>query len=153
MPVFTVTTPIRAPLEVCFDLSRDLELHVRSFGHTGERIVEGPGCRLIELGQRVTWEARHFGVRQRLTAEITAFDRPRYFQDTMRRGAFARFQHDHHFAREGELTLMRDVIDFASPLGPLGRVVDALVLTRYLRNLIAGRAAVIRAEAERVAGA
>ena len=150
MPTFTVTTPIRAPLELCFDLARDLELHVRSFAHTGERMVEGPGGRFIELGQRVTWEARHFGVLQRLTAEITAFERPCHFQDTMRRGAFARFVHDHHFAREGDLTVMRDVVDFASPLGPLGRLVDALVMTRYLRALIIGRAAVIRAEAERL---
>lgn len=152
MPTFTVTTAIRAPLELCFDLSRDLELHVRSFAHTGEKLVDGPGCRLIELGQRVTWEARHFGVRQRLTAEITAFDRPRHFQDTMRRGAFARFVHDHHFVRDGELTVMRDVVDFASPLGLLGRLVDAILMTRYLRALITGRAAVIRTEAERCAG-
>jgi len=49
------------------------------------------------LGQRVTWRAKHFGVRQRLTSEITAMDRPSYFQDTMIDGAFSFMQHDHFF--------------------------------------------------------
>src|SRR2546430_13616299 len=31
---------------------------------------------LLGPGDVVTWEARHFGVRQRLTVKITAFDRP-----------------------------------------------------------------------------
>ena len=34
---------------------------------------------------------------------------------------------------------MRDTIVFRSPFGPLGRVVDALVLGRYMERLIAER--------------
>jgi|GEM_PF-7060361 len=37
MITFTVTTPIRAPIESCFDFARDIGFHVRSLAHTGER--------------------------------------------------------------------------------------------------------------------
>lgn len=139
-----------APASVCFDLARDIDFHVRSLEHTGERVVAGVTTGLIELGESVTWEARHLGVRQRLTSKITALDSPHHFRDTMTQGAFKRFAHDHIFERQGDITVMRDVIDFASPGGPLGWVFDRLFLANYLRKLIADRATVIRLEAERL---
>lgn len=60
----------------------------------------------------MTWEATHFGVRQRLTSHITAFDRPRHFRDSMVAGAFRRFDHDHWFDADGRGgTVMRDAFD------------------------------------------
>ena len=56
---------------------------------TGERAVAGRTTGLIGLGESVTWEARHLGIRQRFTAEVTAFDRPRYFRDVMTPGPSA----------------------------------------------------------------
>ena len=41
--------------------------------------------------------------RQRLTAEVTVFDRPAYFRDVMTRGAFRSFAHDHRFDPQGGL--------------------------------------------------
>ena len=66
----------------------------------------------------------------------------------MVRGAFARFDHDHLFEIDGEVTLMRDRFDFTSPLGPLGRVADMLVLTRYMRRFLEQRNRVLREVAE-----
>ncbi len=43
---------------------------------------------------------------------------------------------------------MRDVFDFESPLRPLGRIADALVLTGYLRGFLERRNAVIKRAAE-----
>ena len=43
---------------------------------------------------------------------------------------------------------MRDVFDFESPLGPLGRIADALVLTGYLRGFLVQRNEVIKRAAE-----
>lgn len=147
MPVIELHTRIAAPIERCFDLARSIGLHVSSLNHTGERAVAGVTHGLISLGEEVTWEATHFGVRQRLTSRITAFDRPRYFQDAMVRGAFASFEHDHFFeASDGE-TLMRDMVTFRSPLGPLGALVDRWVLAGYLRRLLERRNEAIRVTA------
>jgi ligand-binding SRPBCC domain-containing protein len=148
MPTITITTLVHAPRERCFDTARDLDLHVSSMTSTGERAVAGRTSGLIELGEQVTWEARHFGVRQRFTSEITAFDRPRHFQDSMRKGAFRSFIHDHHFETVPEGTVMKDILTFRSPLGLLGRVVDKVVMAAYLRRLLTKRNDVVRLAAE-----
>jgi len=149
MPVIQIVTIVRATPERCFDASRDLDLHLESMGHTGERAVAGRTSGLIELGEKVTWEARHFGIRQRFTSQITAFDRPRHFQDSMLRGAFRSFVHDHYFEACAEGTRMKDVLTFRSPFGIVGAIVDRLVMTRYLTRLLTRRNEAVKAAIER----
>src|ERR1700722_19267167 len=92
-------TKIGAPIERCFDLARSVEVHLAGNIHWGESAVAAAGVTsgLIGLGHRVTWRAKHFGFWQQLTSEITAMDRPTYFQDTMIRGAFQSMSHEHFF--------------------------------------------------------
>ncbi len=149
MPVITIRTTVRATPERCFDASRDLDLHLESMGHTGERAVGGKTSGLIDLGEQVTWEGRHFGIRQRFTSRITEYDRPRYFQDSMIKGAFHSFVHDHHFEPCPDGTIMKDVLTFRSPLGPLGALVDRFVMSRYLGNLLTTRNETLKAILER----
>ena len=66
----------------------------------------------------------------------------------MVRGRFASFAHDHYFDPDGSGTLMRDVIEFRSPFGPIGRIVDALVLTAYMTKLVTRRNAGVKSAAE-----
>jgi ligand-binding SRPBCC domain-containing protein len=149
MPRIELTVHVAAPPERCFDLSRSIDLHTRSASATGERAVAGVTSGLIGMGEEVTWCARHLGVRRRLTSRITEFDPPRRFRDSMVRGAFARFDHDHFFeSAEGGGTTMRDVFDFDVPGGPLGRLAAALFLSRYMRRFLAERNEVIRRVAE-----
>ena len=149
MPPVVVVTRIRAPLLRCFDLSRDIDFHTRSLAHTGERAVAGRTSGHIGLGETVTWEGRHLGIWQRLTAKITALDPPHHFRDEQVEGAFSRFVHDHRFEADGDETVMTDHIAYIVPLGVLGRLVDGIILHRYLTRLITDRAEAIRAEAER----
>lgn len=144
MQRIVIDTWIAAPIERCFDAARDLDLHVRSAAHTNERAVAGRLSGLIELGEEVTWRARHLGVMQHFTARITAFDRPRYFQDTMQRGAFRSFVHDHFFVEERGGTTMTDVAVFSAPLGILGRIAEALVLRAYMTRFLARRAQILK---------
>lgn len=148
MPLIELETLIRAPIERCFDLSRSIEFHERTATHTRERAIAGRTRGLIELGEEVTWSARHFGVRQQLSSKITAFDRPWHFRDEMLRGAFAVLRHDHRFeARDGG-TRMRDEFYFEAPLGPLGRIAERAVLVRYMREFLRVRAQILREHAE-----
>ena len=113
---------IAAPRTRVFDLARSVDLHVDSTAGTAERAVAGVTTGLMEQGDEVTWSARHFGIRQRLTSRITSYDRPSHFRDSMVRGAFARFDHDHYFEECVGGCRAREVFDFTSPLGPLGRL-------------------------------
>ena len=140
---------IAAPPERCFDLSRSVELHTHSTGATREQAIGGVTSGLLGLGQEVTWRARHFGVWQTLTSRITAYDRPHHFRDSMVRGAFRRFDHDHFFEPHGaDGTIMRDVFDYSAPFGPLGWLAERLFLTWYMRRFLAERNRQIRAAAE-----
>jgi len=149
-------TLIQAPIERCFDLARSVEVHLAGNVHSREAAVAiyretaGITSGLIGLAQRVTWRAKHFGVWHTLTSEITAMDRPAYFQDTMIHGPFRSMQHDHFFqSLSSNTTEMKDVFCFAAPLPILGRVAEIAFLRRYMWTLLQERNEVIRQAALR----
>jgi ligand-binding SRPBCC domain-containing protein len=136
MPTIVVETRIAAPIELCFDLARDVDAHVSTSSSTGERAVADKTSGLLDLGDVVTFEAVHLGIRQRLTSKIVEFDRPRRFVDEMVRGAFASLRHVHEFIVEDTSVLMRDTLTWRSPLGFLGVIADKLLVERHLRNFV-----------------
>jgi len=148
MPKIELVTFINAPIEKVFDLSRSIDLHMESTKQTGEKAIAGRTSGLIELGETVTWQAKHFGISQTLTSKITAFDRPNLFVDEMVSGAFKSFRHEHRVTASGDQTIMRDVFEFESPLGILGSVFNKLILTRYMTKLLEERNRVIKEVAE-----
>lgn len=139
MPQITVETTIHAPLQDVFDAARDVDLHTQTTQHTREKIVDGRRSGLLELGDEVTFEATHFFVRQRLSARIVEMNAPSRFSDEMLRGAFKKLRHEHRFEAIEKGTRMIDVLTWTSPLGVLGRVADALFLTRYMTNFLQRR--------------
>lgn len=148
MAVIRLATAISAPVERVFDLSRSVDLHLCSMARNGETVVAGVATGLMTLGEEVTWRARHFWVWQQLCVRITAYERPSYFADSMVRGAFRRMEHEHFFTPTAAGTTLRDEFHFESPLGIFGRAADFLVLTRYLRRLLAARNRQIKVIAE-----
>jgi ligand-binding SRPBCC domain-containing protein len=148
MAVIRLETRIAAPLERVFDLARSINAHQDSTTGTGEKAIAGVVTGLIGAGGEVTWEAKHFGVRQRLKVRITQFDPPRHFQDIMVKGAFAHMTHDHFFEPNDGGTLMVDRFEFRAPLGVLGRIAEAVFLTGYMRRFIKRRNAILKQTAE-----
>ena len=132
----SLETKIRAPIERVFDLSRSIDAHIDSASSTGERAIAGTTSGLIEMGETVTWSAVHFGIQQRLTVEITAFNRPHTFTDQMVSGAFKSMHHRHEFETIGDETLMTDQFNFEAPFGFLGVIAEKLVLARYMRRFL-----------------
>ena len=144
-----MVTRIFAPVEVCFDSARDIDLHTKSTAGTHEKAITGVITGLIESGEEVTWEATHFFIRQRLTSRITAFERPFRFRDSQVSGPFKRFDHDHLFSvtATGE-TKMTDVFLYESPLGLLGRLADVFFLRAYMQRFLRTRGLFLKAHAE-----
>jgi len=66
----------------------------------------------------------------------------------MLEGSFNFMKHRHEFKREEDKTIMIDTFEFASPLGPLGKLVDKFFLENYMRNFLVERNAVIKDFAE-----
>ncbi len=141
---------VMADIKICFDLARNIDFHTQSLQHSKEKAVSGKTSGLIELGETVTWEAIHFGIKQRLTSKITEYDAPNYFVDEMVSGVFKSFRHEHHFQKEGDYTIIRDKFSFESPLGLLGKIANKIFLKRYMINLLKTRNEFLKKEAEKL---
>ncbi len=149
MAVLRTTMLVHAPVEVVFDLARDVGEHNAALAHTGERAVPPGRTRgLLAEGDLVCFRARHFGLPWRLDARIVALDRPRTFVDVQVRGPFAHLRHQHFFAATGGGTLVTDEIVWTSPAGPLGLAADTLVVRRRLLAILAARSSHLKRRAE-----
>ena len=148
MPKIKLKTIIHADIEICFDLARSIDLHSISTAKTHEKAVDGKTKGLIELNEFVTWEATHFGVRQKLTSKITAFERPFHFRDEQQKGIFKRIYHDHYFQKLEDGVLMTDEFTYEAPFGILGKWVEKLILTSYLTKFLEERNQMIKEYAE-----
>ena len=153
MPTIVIETPIQAPIELCFDLARDVRAHAESAAFSSERVVK-PGRTegLLELGDIVAFEGRHFGLVQRFVARITELDRPNRFVDEMVEGTFKWLRHIHEFETTQAATLMRDTLIWEAPLGFIGRVADRLFLERHMRAFVAAKQNNLKRIAEKRAG-
>jgi ligand-binding SRPBCC domain-containing protein len=139
-------TVIDAPIEVVYDLARDLDLHAASMADTGEQAIAGRLHGRIELGETVTWRARHFGIPWTLTSRIVEAEPPWRLVDEQVDGPFAWFRHEHRFdALDDGRTRMVDDWAHASPFGPLGWLADRFVLRGHLTRLLERRNAAITA--------
>lgn len=148
MPVITLETKINAPIERVFDLSRCIDLHEATMTRHKEKAVAGVMKGLINLDETVTWEAVHFGIRQKLTSKITVYNRPVHFRDSLVSGAFKRFDHDHFFEEKDNQTLMRDRFDYDSPYSVFGAIADWIFLESYMKKLLTERNELIKQIAE-----
>jgi ligand-binding SRPBCC domain-containing protein len=131
---FEVITHVLAPPESVFAESLSVEAHTASMSASGERAVAGVTSGRLTLGDQVT----------------SACAPPVSFVDEQVAGPFRRWWHEHRFEDDGDGgTLMRDVIDFAAPAGPLGRMAETLVLRRHMTRLILRRNRHLKAVTER----
>ncbi|HET8886086.1 MAG TPA: SRPBCC family protein [Salinimicrobium sp.] len=148
MPIIKLDTLIKANRNIVFDLARSIDLQSKFVTGSDEKAVAGRTTGLIELGETVTYRGKHLGVRQNLTSRVTEFDRPHFFVDEMEKGAFKSLRHEHHFIATEEGTIMKDVFDFKSPLGVLGKFANALFLKAYMTNFLKNRNKIIKEFAE-----
>lgn len=151
MPIIEHQQFINAPVSVCFDLARNVDIHTKTTSSTKEKAVGGITNGLLEEGDSVTWEAVHFGIKQRLTAKVTYMEKPKMFVDIMVEGAFHSFIHTHQFieASSGG-TIMIDKFEYKSPFGPFGILADKLFLEKYMRNFIVSRSKELKVIAEKM---
>ena len=148
MPLIYLETKINSKIEICFDLSRSIDLHQISTARSKEKAIEGKNSGLINFDETVTWQAIHFSIKQRLTSKITKFQKPFYFRDEQVKGAFKYFIHDHNFEQSSNGVLMKDMFEFQSPLSFAGNLFNKIILTRYMTKLLKERNRVIKDYAE-----
>jgi ligand-binding SRPBCC domain-containing protein len=100
-----------------------------------------PPCSL-DVGTRVELRTKVGPFWVAIVAEHVAYEKNVGFEDVMRKGPFARWHHRHLFFAHPDGCRLRDEIEYAPPLGWLGRLVDPLVVRPKLRRLFEYRHAV-----------
>lgn len=136
---------VNAPIERCFLLSTSIELVRRTLEM---RPTQGKTTGLVHGGDRLVWRGFKFGVPAFHETLITGYERPTFFQDTMGRGMFKQFQHDHHFQFVDGQTLMYDIVKFSLPLGWAGKQVAKRVVVPHVMTLLKQRFEMIKRIAE-----
>ncbi len=76
---------------------------------------------------------------------IPRIDAPRGFVDEQVAGPYRRWLHEHTFEAVDGGTLVRDLVDYELPLGPLGYLAHAALVARQLRDIFDYREAAVRA--------
>ena len=136
MPLIALETVIHAPIKLCFDEARNLDLHQASTAKTNEKTIAGKTSGYLELGETVTWRAKHLGVYQELTSIMQELESPYRFKDVMLKGTFKKLEHVHTFQETKNGTVMTDLFYYESPMGAFGRLADWLFLKSYLTRFI-----------------
>jgi ligand-binding SRPBCC domain-containing protein len=145
--MFTISDSIfiNAPIDRCFLLSTSVELVGKTLGM---KPLEGKTSGMLVADDRLLWAGWKFGFPQMHESYVTRYERPAFFQDTMGRGRFKRYQHDHYFYEMDERTVLNDKIRFTMPLGFVGRLVGQFVLVPYLSRRLRRRLVLLRKVAQ-----
>ena len=107
-------------------------------------IITPPGG--LEVGTRVELRTKVGFFWLKIIAEHVAYERNRHFEDVMRKGPFARWHHRHLFFAHEDGCRLRDEIEYAPPLGWLGRMIDPIAVRPRLARLFDYRHEVTRRE-------
>ncbi len=97
----------------------------------------------MRVGARLDYELSLFGVPVHWHSRITDWQPGRRFIDEQESGPYALWRHTHEFEARGSSTLVRDVVDYSEPLGPLGTIAHVLFVRRTLDRIFDFRRDVI----------
>lgn len=148
MTTINLITKIKAPKQIVFDLSRNIDVHQNSASKTNEKAIAGKTYGLINLYETVTWKGKHFGFYLTHTSKITEMDLYDYFADEMIKGTFKSFKHEHSFIEKNGKTVMIDNLMYETPFGISGKLFDKLILKKHMINFLETRNAVLKELAE-----
>lgn len=148
MTTIHLKTYIKAPILTVFDLSRDISVHESSTKNTREKAIAGRTSGKINLGETVTWRAKHFGIYLKHTSLISELKSPIFFVDEMVAGVFKSFRHEHIFEETKNNTEMTDILRYEVPFGIFGQLFNYFILKRYLAKFLLERNKHIKKKAE-----
>lgn len=97
--------------------------------------IHGAMPRPIQEGSRIEYRIRWTVFRLRWVTRITRWSPTAGFQDLQEEGPYAAWIHTHRFTPDGTGVIMQDHVEYALPLGVLGRLVHRLRVRRQLEQI------------------
>jgi ligand-binding SRPBCC domain-containing protein len=148
MTTIHLTTIIKAPKQIVFDVSRNIDIHQQSAASSREKAIAGVTAGLINLNETVTWHGKHFGFYLTHKSRITAMTFYDYFADEMVEGKFKSFRHDHFFEEKNGVTIMTDILHYETPFGIIGKLFDTLFLKNHMLVFLLKRNKILKKKAQ-----
>lgn len=103
------------------------------------RVVRRTGT-IREIGSRVEIRVRIGPFWQTWISEHTACEEGRMFRDSQIKGPFSLWRHTHRFEPDGpSACYLEDRVEYALPLGALGRIVAGRLVRRKIERLFSYR--------------
>lgn len=93
----------------------------------------------MALHAEIDYEFRWMHIPLRWRTIITAYDPPHLFRDEALSSPYAYWRHTHTFHETLAGTMVSDRVEYALPLGPLGRFVHKLAVCRQLTEIFTYR--------------
>lgn len=89
----------------------------------------------MRSGTRIDYTIRLGPVPMRWRTLIPVWEPGKRFVDVQERGPYAHWEHSHEFVPLGDGVLMRDVVRYALPFGPLGTAAHAVLVRALLARV------------------
>jgi ligand-binding SRPBCC domain-containing protein len=90
---------------------------------------------VVDVGSRITIEARNLGMRHRLTTQITAIETNALVADEQIEGPFRKYRHERRLKESPGGVLMIEFIDYEPPGGMLGLLLSKSRLEKYVAEM------------------
>jgi len=94
-------------------------------------------------GALIDYQLRLMGIPFTWRTLIEVYEPESRFVDVQLKGPYALWRHTHTFEDAGGKTLMKDRVEYALPLGPLGGFAHALFVRRQLRTIFEHRRRIV----------
>jgi ligand-binding SRPBCC domain-containing protein len=138
MPVFETDVTVSCSPERAFDfLVRPANLLLVSPPEFHLKLIEAP--ERLALGSRIIFQGSKFGIPQKITNEVTAFEDGTSFTDWQVAGPFGKFEHTHRVEADGAGSRLLDRIEYEAPGGLVGLFLTNDKIRQHLESLAAFR--------------
>jgi ligand-binding SRPBCC domain-containing protein len=131
---------IGKPVEQVFSFFADVENLDRITPPWMHFRVHTPAPIVMCAGARIEYTIRWRGLSMRWLTEIEEWLPGKRFIDRQVRGPYRLWHHTHSFEGAGDKTIMADVVRYALPWGPIGRIAHAVLVRRDLKRIFDFRA-------------
>jgi len=102
-----------------------------------------PSTIKMQKGQLIDYTINLLGKEVRWKTLISEYSPPHYFIDQQLNGPYSFWHHKHIFQKYNNGVHIKDIIHYAIPLGPIGRLINYLWVENDLNNIFKYRYEVI----------
>lgn len=112
--------------------------------YMGFDITSGDLPKRMHAGMIISYKVRPLlGIPTTWVTEITQVEDRQFFVDEQRLGPYRMWHHQHHIRPIAGGTLMKDIVSYIPPMGPLGALANSLIIRSKLAEIFDYRVAAI----------